>query len=445
MDERDPLAREYTVKSLLYFAFPTIAMMIFMGLYTIVDSIFISRLVGTYALSSLNIVTPMINVIVGLGTMLAAGGCAIVARKLGSGNEAEACNDFTLLVFTTIGIGLCIGIGGLIFLKPIIRALGASEALMGYAADYLSILLVFAPADMLQVLFSTFFIAAGKPGLGLLLSVCAGLMNAVLDFIFMGPLHGGIRGAALATCIGYMIPAFGGILFFMRNKTGALHFILPHFNIRVIGESFFNGSSEMVGQLSSAVTTFFFNRTMMRILGEDGVAAITIIIYSQFLLSTFYIGFSMGVAPVFSFTYGSRNNIQMKCLFQICIRFVSAVSAFVFLIAMIGGPYLAAVFSPRGTTVYTITRNGFYIVPVAFIFCGFNIFASSFFTALSNGKISALISLLRSFVFLSAGILVLPLLIGIRGIWMASPLAELGTFFVAVFFIWHKKEKYHYL
>jgi Na+-driven multidrug efflux pump len=445
MDEHNQLAREHTMSSLLHFAFPSIAMMIFMGLYTIVDTIFISRLVGKFALSSLNIVTPVINLIVGVGTMLATGGSAIVVRKLGSGQHNEARSDFTLLVFVTAGLGVLIGIIVLLFLEPVIRTLGASDLLMEDAKGYLSVLLVFAPVNMLQVVFSVFFIAAGKPDLGLVTGVCGGVVNALFDFIFMGPLHMGIRGAALATGMGYMIPSLCGVRFFLHNQSGSLYFVRPRFNLMIIGESLFNGSSEMVGQLSSAITTFLFNLVMMKYLREDGVAAITIIIYSLFLVSTFCIGFSMGVAPVFSYNYGSQNYRQLRRLFSICCRFIACISVFAAMSSWIGGPYLAAVFSPVGTEVYRITREGFYIVPAAFFFCGFNIFSSSLFTALSNGVLSALISVLRSFVFLSVGIVILPLLFGIRGIWSAPPLAELSTLFIAVLLIWQKRKEYHYL
>lgn len=445
MNDYNPLAKDYTVRSLLRFAFPTIAMMVFMGLYTIVDSIFISRLVNTLALSALNIVTPMINLIVGLGAMLATGGSAIVARKLGNGNDDDARNDFSLITLTTLCIGLLIGIAGLLFLKPIVRALGASELLSGYAGDYLRLMLVFAPANMLQVLFSIFLIAAGKPRLGLVLGVTAGLVNAVFDFVFMGPMQMGISGAALATSMGYMITAVGGIVFFMRNKTGAIHFAVPRLSISVIGESLFNGSSEMVGHLSSAVTTLLFNLSMMKLAGENGVAAITIIIYSQFLLSTFFIGFSIGVAPIFSFNYGNRNHERMKRLFGICNGFIAAVSLGIFILAMLCAPYLTGAFSPEGTAIYALARNGFYIIPAAFLFCGFNIFASSLFTAISNGRISAAISFLRSLAFLSAGIAILPRFFGIWGIWMAPPAAEACTLAVAAVFVLRNRKRYHYL
>lgn len=443
--EYNPLARNYTMGGLLKFSFPTLFMMVFSGLYTIVDTIFISRLVNTDALSSVNIVTPVINLLVGLGAMIATGGSAIVARKLGEKKDDEARKDFALLNLCAFLLGLMITVFGLLFLEQIIYGLGANDKIAFYAKDYLSLLLVFAPANILQIIFSIFFIAAGKPKLGFVLALTAGLTNAVFDFIFMGPLQMGIRGAALATSMGYLVQAVGGIIFFLQNRDSALYFVIPHFKIKVIIESFSNGLSEMVGHLSSAITTFLFNITMMALLGADGVAAITIIIYSQFLLSTFYIGFSMGVAPVFSYNYGSRNFLQMKRLFKICFAFILTISVVVFIIAMIGGPLVVGVFALKGSDVYSIAKVGFLIVPFAFLFSGINIFSSSLFTALSNGRISATISFMRSLVFLSIGILLLPLLFGTHGIWLSIPFAEAGTFLVTLAFIWSNKKRYQYL
>jgi len=443
--EYNPLAQRYTLGSLLRFAFPTIFMMVFTGAYTIVDTMFVSRFVNTDALSAVKNVTPVVNQIVGLGAMLATGGSAVVARKLGAGRDAEARRDFSLVVLTGLLLGSLIAVVGLLFLEPIAHALGANSVLAPYVKDYLSVLLIFAPANLLQVLFAVFFIAAGAPRLGMVVALAAGLENIVFDYLFIVPLHMGISGAALATGLGYLIQTAAGGVFFLRNRDKALHFAMPHFRIGVIGESLFNGSSEMVGHLSSAVTTFLFNITMMRLLGEDGVAAITIIIYSQFLLSTFFIGFSMGVAPVFSYTHGSRDPAQMKRIFRICMACIGSVSILVFAVAMIGGPCLADVFSPEGTRVNSIARGGFLIVPFGFLFCGLNIFSSSLFTALSNGTISATISFLRTLGFLPIGILALPAILGIQGLWLAIPIAEGCTWVIAIIYIWTQKGRYQYV
>lgn len=438
------LAQRFNLFSLLKFAFPTIFMMIFMGLYTIVDTIFVSRFVDTNALSAINIVCPIINIIVGLGTMLATGGSAIVACKMGNGDMDGAKKIFTLTILSGAIIGILITSIGLIFMDNIIIWLGASDILIQYCRSYLFIILIFASANILQVLFQSLFVTAGKPQFGLWLVLGAGCTNIILDYVFIVPLQMGISGAALATGIGYLIPTIAGIVFFSKNK-GVLRFCIPKLDKKVLFEICFNGSSEMVGQLSTAVTTFLFNIMMMRLIGEDGVAAITIIIYSQFLLTSLYIGFSMGVAPIISYNYGSRNNIQLKYIFKICILFISVASLLVFVFSMVCSSTIVEIFSQKGSNVYEITRSGFYIFSFSFLFCGYNIFTSSMFTALSNGKISAILSFLRTFVFITIDLLTLPSVLNIDGIWLAVPIAEILTLFLTVSFIYRYKNKYNYI
>ncbi len=433
MSDLNPLSQNFTIKSLLKFALPTILMMIFMGLYTVVDTIFVARFVDTNALSALNIVCPVINLIVGLGTMLATGGSATIARKMGAGEHMRAAQDFTLVISAGGLLGALISVMGTVLIDRIIWGLGASSMLFPYCKEYLFILLLFTPASILQVLFQNLMVTAGRPGIGMVLGISAGIVNILLDYIFMVPLRMGIKGAAFGTGIGYMIPATIGLLFFSSRKND-LHFRKPVLDISVLTESCINGFSEMVSQAATAVTTFLFNRIMIKLLGENGVAAITIIIYTQFLLSSFYIGFSMGVAPVISYNYGKQDRKQLKNVFSICMRFIIIVSISVFVMAFIFGSPLVGIFTKKGTPVYEIARNGFLIFPFSFLFCGLNIFTSAKFTALSNGKLSAILSFLRTFGLITVLLLTLPNLLGVTGVWLAVPIAELITMIVALFF-----------
>ena len=319
--QKNPLAESFNVISLIRFAFPSMVMMLFMGLYTIVDTIFVARFVDMNALSSINIVCPVINLIVGLGTMLATGGSAVVAKKMGNGNTGEARSNFTLIVVAGAVIGLLITAAGLVFLDEIIWGLGASKVLFPYCKDYLTIQLICAAFNMMQVLYQNLFVTAGKPALGLALAVLAGTSNIVFDYVFIVLLQMGVGGAAIGTGIGYMIPTIIGTLFFL-TKRSELHFCKPDMDASVLLKSCSNGASELVSQCSTAVTTFLFNGTMMKLLGEDGVAAITVLIYSQFLLTTLTIGFSMGTAPVVSYNYGSGNVKQLKKTVRICFSFI---------------------------------------------------------------------------------------------------------------------------
>lgn len=418
-------------------------MMLFMGLYTLVDTIFVAQLVNTDALSSINIVCPVLNVLVGLGTMLATGGNALISRKMGEGKEKEAREDFTLLILTGIVTGSVISMIGIARLDPLVSALGASPLLFPYCRDYLLVLFCFLPANMLQTLFANLFVTAGKPGLGLCLSVLAGVANLVLDYVFIALCRLGIRGAALGTGFGYLIPAIAGLVYFARGK-GSLSFTRPRVRWRVLREACLNGSSEMVSQLATAVTTFLYNLTMMDLLGEDGVAAITILIYSQFLLNTLYLGFSIGVAPVIGFLYGTGNRVRQKRVFRSNMGFLAGASGVIFLLSLLGGSPMVQLFAADTSRVYEIAAQGFPVFSFGFLFCGFNIFASSMFTALSGGRISAVLSFLRTFVLLSGGILYFPRLLGPTGIWLAVPVAEGVMFLVSLVCLMHYREKYRY-
>ena len=429
-DSPNALAQDFNLPSLLRFAAPTVVTMLFMGLYTITDTVFVARFAGADALSALNIVCPVINLIVGLGAMLATGSSAVIARQLGAGAGKKARQDLTLIVLAGAVSGICIALLGICNADRIIDALGASRRLFPYCKAYLIPLLLFTPASMLQVLFQSLIVAAGRPGLGMALSISAGLINIALDYILMAPLGLGIAGAALGTSFGYLVPAAIGLVFFLISN-GPLRFCRPAWDLPMLVRSCLNGCSELVSQLAAAVTTFLFNAAMMRLLGESGVAAITILIYTQFLLTTFFIGFSMGVAPVISYRYGSGDYTRLKRLFRSCLLVISVSSLFIFLLSFGFGAPLVGLFSPPGTAVFEIARKGFAIFPFSFLFCGVNIFTSAFFTALSNGKVSAAISFLRTFCLLPLGLLTLPSLLQVTGVWLAVPLAELGALLVS--------------
>lgn len=438
------IAKDFKLFSLLRFAFPTMVMMVFMSLYTIVDGIFISRLVSTSALSALNIAFPAISLLIALGVMLATGGSAIIARKLGEGQDQEARKDFSTLILTGIIIGLFFLVIGNLFTEPISRLLGATDLLLEDCMNYLRISLLFAPACILQLLFQSFFVAAGKPVLGLILTISGGIANMVLDYLFMGPMQLGIGGAALATGIGQFIPAIAGLVYFLFTR-GSLYFEKPHFYLALLTESSFNGSSEMVTNLSNAIITYLFNITMLKFLGEPGVAAITIVLYGQFLFNALYMGFSMGVAPVFSFNYGRKNNPLIQRIFKICIGFITVSSIVITVMALVSSPVIVEIFTPRTTRTYELAKEGFFLFSINYLFAGINIFSSSMFTAFSNGKISAIISFVRTFGMIVVNILLLPRLIGVTGIWLAVPAAEFLTIFLVIYYFYRERTTYHYI
>lgn len=427
----NPLAKNYTAFSLFRFALPSIGMMLFMGFYTLADTLFVSRLVNADALSAINIVCPVINIIVGLGSMLASGGSARIARKLGEGQSQTARSEFTLLVIWTLGIGVIIAAAGSLLLDPLIQFLGGSEILFPYCRAYLLPLLLTAPASLLQILFQSFLITAGYPKLGFMLAVGAGLANIALDYLLIAGLGMGIAGSALGTGMGYCISAGLGLYWFSRRK-GTLYFVRPEWKLAAIGESCGNGASEMVSQMSSAVTTFFFNAAMMRLAGETGVAAVTIMIYSQFILSTLIMGYAMGCAPILSYNYGAGESLRLKRLIQTVFRFVTGVSIILFLTYAVLSEMWIGFFVPVQSLIYPLAVSGFRIFSYSFLFSGFNISASAIFTALQDGRHSALISVSRTFVFILAGLIILPDWLGLTGVWLAVPAAELLTLILSL-------------
>lgn len=443
MGRDNVLAQNFKAGTLLRFAAPSLFMMLFMGLYTMVDTLFIARLVNTDALAAVNIVCPVINLTVGLSAMLATGGNAILSRKMGQGRQPEANRDLTLLILAGLALGILLGLLGALFIAPLLKSLGASERLFPYGRDYLTVLLVFLPANMLQGLFQNLFVTAGKPGLGCVLSLAAGAANVMLDWLFMVPLRMGVRGAALGTGIGYLIPAAAGLMYFAGRKTG-LSLARPRWNFPLLVSCCANGSSEMVGQLATAVTALLFNREMMNRLEETGVAAVTILMYSQFLLSTLFLGYGIGVAPVIGFNYGRRHDRLQKTVFRIGMGFVAVVSLLIFATAWWGGRDIAALFADKGSAVHRLAAEGFSLFSFAYLFSGFNLYTSAMFTALSNGKVSAVLSFLRTFGFVTIGLLLLPRFWGVTGIWLAVPLAELVAAILSVACLWRYRKRYGY-
>lgn len=439
------IQKDFNFISLIKFSIPTMAMMTFLSLYSIIDGAFVSIFINTHALSALNIAYPIFNVVIAIGVMLGAGGSALIAKKMGEDKLEEAKKNFSLIIYTAIAIGIFFTIIGGIFMKPLLTILGASDMLMPYCYKYALIVLLFTTPAILQVAFQYLFITAGNPHLGFVLTIIGGCLNIALDYIFIVPLDMGVSGAAIATGIGILIPALVGVIYFSFNRNGNLYFVKTELDYKILLKSFTNGSSEMVTEVSNAVITFLYNLIMMKYLREDGVAAITILLYMDFLLKAALLGFSMGVSPIISYNYGSQNIPQIKKLFKYCYSFVLASSGIIYVVSLILGPYIIGIFAHEGTNVYNLARSGFMFYSISFLFSGFSIFSSALFTAFSNGKVSATISFLRTFLFLALGLLLLPPLIGINGAWSASAIAEGLAMATSVIFVFKYRNKYQYI
>lgn len=434
------LDRKLNFFKLIRFAFPSMIMMVVMSVYTVVDGVFVSVYVGTDALSSVNIILPLYSLLLAIGIMFGTGGTAYVSKLLGQGKQVEAKRAFTLIIISAVALTSAIALLIYAFNESIFRMLGADDVLLPYCKEYFLILLIFTAPIILQVAFQDFMIANGKPVLGFILTIAAGLANVLLDYVFIVVCNMGIKGAAIATGIGNTIAAVGGLIYFSVTR-GSLKFAIPKVNIKCVLLSCYNGSSEMVSNISNAIVIMVFNLYMMKTVGSDGVAAVTIICYAQFLINALYIGFSIGVAPIIGYNYGARELKYLNKMLTSCYLFVLGSSVVLFLISYFSSGVLTSVFSSKGSAVQILAEHGMKLFSIGFIFSGLNIFTSAMYTALSNGKISALISFMRTLFFTLISLYSLTALFGIDGLWLAIPVAEFVTLIgcIAITIFKHKR------
>lgn len=438
------LSEHFTYKKLLRFVLPSIVMMIFTSIYGVVDGLFVSNYVGKTAFAAVNLIMPFLMAISALGFMIGTGGSAIVAKTLGEGKKKQANEYFSMLVYLTLIGGIVLSALGILFSPLIARGLGADGALLTNCVLYARITLLSMPAFVLQNVFQSFFVTAEKPKLGLGVIVIAGVTNMVLDFLLVGVFQIGLAGAAFATvtseCIGGLFP----ILYFARKNSSLLKLGRTHFNGKIFLCACGNGSSELMTNLSSSIVNSLYNIQLMNLAGENGVAAFGTIMYVNFIFIAIFLGYSIGSAPLVSYHYGAGNHDELKNLFQKSLRLIGIWGLMLFILAQLIARPLAAIFVGYDADLFSMTQNGFRIYCIAYLINGFNIYGSSFFTALNNGLISAAISFLRTLVFQLAAVLLLPLLLGINGIWSAVAVAELLTLGLTVTFFVRNRKKYHY-
>lgn len=419
----NPLNREFKRRELINFSLPTIIMMMVISTYSILDVALISRLVSLDSMAAANIAFPVSGILMGVGIMLGRGGSASVAKKMGEDRHEEACSDFSFLVIGGILTGLFVALLGMFFAKEIAVLLGANEVLLKDTTTYLRVLMIFSPFTLLQLMFQSFYITAGKGKLGMVLMIISGITDAVLNIVFMGILSMGILGAALSTVIGHSISAVVGMGMFYKRKEG-LRFLKPSYNLEMLKKSCSHGSAELVTNLSGGFTTFLFNGVMMRYHGEAGVSAITIITYTQFFLSSIYIGFSSGVAPIFSFNLGAKKEERIRRLRKESLQLILILSVFITGISLLFSPFIVGIFAEPTEMVYRLAGKGMKFLAISFLFTGINTFTSAYFSAMTQGKISAFLSTMRKLVFLVGGIMIFPLFWESDGVWMTILGAE---------------------
>ena len=439
------LSDHFTYRKLFRFVLPSIVMMIFTSIYTVVDGLFVSNYVGKTAFAAINLCMPLLMAVSALGFMIGTGGSAIVARTLGEGHKEKANAGFSLLVYAMILGGLVMSLVCFIAIPSVCRAFGAEGELLENAVMYGRISSISLTAFMLQNVFQSFFVTAEKPQLGLAVILGAGITNMLLDYLFIAVLGFGLAGAALATVTGEFIGGLFPLFYFFRNNSSRLRLGKTSFNGKVLLQACTNGSSELMTNLSSSLVNSLFNLQLMKFSGENGVAAFGTIMYANFIFNAIYFGYSIGSAPIVSYHYGAENYPELKNMFKKSLAFVGVWGIILVCLAQIIASPMAAVFVGYDAELSAMTSHGFRLFSRAFLLSGLNIFGSAFFTALNNGLLSAAISFLRTLVFQMAAVLVLPMLFGLDGIWNAVAVAELLTMFVTVTLLVGQRKRYHYL
>ena len=438
------LSDHFTYRKLIRFTLPSIVMMVFTSIYGVVDGFFVSNFVGKTSFAAVNLIMPFLMILGALGFMFGTGGSALVAKTMGEGDMTRAKRIFSLLIYTSAAVGAVIALVGILFLRPVAVLLGAEGELLRDCVIYGRIILIALPAFMLQMEFQSFFITAEKPQLGLWATVVAGVTNMVLDALLVGVLSWGLEGAALATGISQLVGGVIPLVYFSRPNSSLLALGKTNFDGHALLKTCINGSSELMSNISMSVVGMLYNLQLLKYAGENGIAAYGVLMYVGFIFASMFIGYSIGVAPVIGYHDGAQNHGEMKSLFRKSIVIVGAFSICMVVSALVLASPLSHLFVGYDEALLNLTKSGFFVYAFAFLFMGYAIFSSGFFTALNDGVTSAIISFLRTVLFQVTAVLLLPLVLGIDGIWWSIVIAELMAVAVSAVFLWIKRGKYHY-
>lgn len=446
MKRRDTihLSDHFTAGRLWRYAFPSVIMMIFTSIYMVVDGLFISNIVGKTAFAAVNLLIPALEIFGAAGYVFGTGGSALVAKELGEGRRHEASRTFSLLVYTTIAVGIVIAGSASAVLRPLTLWLGADAGMLKAALIYGRILVPALPLIMLQYLFQVFFVTAERPKLGLAITVIAGLANMVLDALFMAGFHWGVRGAAAATAISQGIGGLVPLVYFARTRTAAIHLGRTQLNWRKIAKAASNGLSEFMGTVSLSIVSICYNFQLLRFAGENGVAAYGAIMYVSFIFLSVFFGYGTGTAPVTSYHYGAGHKAELHSLLKKSLTTIGGVGLILFGAAELFSGPLTQLFVGYDPKLFAMTLQGFRIYSLAYLISGLNLYASSFFTALNNGFVSAAIAFLRTLVFETGCVWLLPVFFGLKGIWFSILVAEILALLVSVGFLAKNRKRYGY-
>ena len=438
------LSDHFDYKKLLRFTMPSIVMMIFTSIYGVVDGFFVSNFVGKTPFAAVNFIMPFLMILGAVGFMFGTGGSALITITIGAGDRRRANRLFSLFVYVSAICGILIAVFGFLFIRPIASMLGAEGILLDQCVSYGRILLPALPALILEYEFLSYFSTAEKPQLGLAFTIAAGVTNMVLDALFVAVFHWGLTGAAAATALSQAVGGIAPLFYFCCPNTSILRLTKTTFDGKALLKACTNGSSELMSNISMSLVSMLYNGQLIRYAGEDGVAAYGVLMYVNFVFLAAFIGYSVGAAPVIGYHFGAANHGEMQNLLKKSLFIIGICSITMFCLAELLAQPFSVIFVGYDPDLMALTQKGFRIFSFSFLFAGIAIYGSSFFTALGNGLISALISFLRTLLFQTAAVLIFPLLWGIDGIWISIAAAELMAAAVTTLFLIKKRSKYHY-
>lgn len=437
--------RHFSMSALLKYTFPTICMMIFTSLYEVVDGFFVSNFVGKTALAAVNLSWPVVMILATIGLMTGTGGSALVAKTRGEGDDERANRYFSMLVIFTIALAIVLAVLGQWMLAPLLEAFGAQGALLDESVTYGRWVLLALPFYALQFAFQIFYSTAGKPNYGFYVIVAAGVVNVVLDWLFICVFGWGIAGGAIATALGQVVGGLVPLIYFLRkHNSSLLRLVRTRLEWRSIGRACLNGCSELVSNIAMSLVTMLYNFQLMRYIGEDGVAAFSVIGYTAIIFGAIFMGYALGSSPLMSYQYGAKNHAEMRSILVKSLGFIGIGSAFMFMAAEWLAEPLSAIFVSYDPALLEFTVKAYQIYAFAFLIMGLPIYASALFTSLGNGIVSAIIAFLRTIVFECGAVLLLPLILGIDGIWLSVSVGELAAAILATCFMVAFRNRYGY-
>lgn len=439
------LSDHFTYKKLLRFAVSPIMMMVFTSIYGVVDGLFVSNFVGKVPFAAINLIMPFTMILGGMGFMVGTGGSALVAKTLGEGDRPAANRYFTMMVLFTLLLGAGLSVFGIAAMPRAARLLGATDAMMEDCVVYGRVVVAFTAAFMLQNVFQTFLSTAEKPKLGLFYTVAAGVANMALDALFIAVFRWGVAGAALATGISQLVGGVLPLFYFLRPNSSLLRLTKTRLELRILLKACGNGSSELMSNISGSVVGMLYNYQLLRFAGEDGVAVYGVLMYVSFIFVAAFIGYTVASTPIVGYHHGAGNHPELKSLLKKSVVLMLSAGVLMMVLSQVLARPLANVFVGYDQELSQMTQHAFMVFSGSFLLAGFNIFVSSFFTALNNGAISAAISFLRSLVFQIICVLALPALLGLDGIWWSVAVADVFACAISIIFLFAKRKKYHYM